>query len=359
MSLRPTVIVVVPVYNGARHIAECIKSILAQSRSDWQALIVNNCSTDDTAARAREAAEGDPRIAVVDCDAHLPQAGNYNRAIALARGQAEFVKFIEADNWLYPTCLDAMIAVARQSPGIGLVGAGYMHGEQPVGLHVCPRQSVYDGRHAGRVHWAGHYILSSPGTLMYRASVFDDPDLRFAAGHTAMDIDLHLRIAARWDVGYVHELLTYNRDEPGVTAAFGNLMPGILGDVVCSRTYAHLFFEGRELNAHRANVEGQYCGILARALLTLRLGPSVLFKHHVALSRVSSGLDIKRLAGAVAAEIGKALLSPPKTVVTIRRRLTGEKVRTSQGPALADAIGRTQPDDGSNTEADNARGTRT
>ena len=53
MHVEPLVSVATPVYNGERHLAECIESVLAQTYQNWEYIIVNNCSTD----RTREIAE--------------------------------------------------------------------------------------------------------------------------------------------------------------------------------------------------------------------------------------------------------------------------------------------------------------
>ena len=60
----PFVTILTPVYNGEKYLAECIKSVLAQTYQNWEYIIVNNCSTDRSLEIAEHYAQKDPRIKV-------------------------------------------------------------------------------------------------------------------------------------------------------------------------------------------------------------------------------------------------------------------------------------------------------
>ncbi len=62
LASQPLVSIVVPVYNEAEFLAECMDSIIAQTYQNWECTIVNNCSTDDSAEIARQYAAADRRI---------------------------------------------------------------------------------------------------------------------------------------------------------------------------------------------------------------------------------------------------------------------------------------------------------
>src|SRR5438445_8622580 len=83
----PLVSVVTPVYNGEDYLRDCIESVLAQTYTDWDYTIVNNCSTDRTLDIAREYADRDPRIRIHSNETFVRQIKNYNIAFRQIRSE--------------------------------------------------------------------------------------------------------------------------------------------------------------------------------------------------------------------------------------------------------------------------------
>ena len=82
LAIRPLVSVVTPFYNTARHLAQCIESVLTQSYAEFEYILMDNCSTDGSAEIAESYARRDPRMRVIRCSEFVPQLKNYNRALA-------------------------------------------------------------------------------------------------------------------------------------------------------------------------------------------------------------------------------------------------------------------------------------
>jgi glycosyltransferase involved in cell wall biosynthesis len=112
-SVAPTVSVCVPVYNGGAFIAETLRSILAQTYTEFELLVTDNRSTDGTVEIVRSFT--DPRIRLVINDTNLGAVGNFNHALAQARGGR--VKIVCADDVLAPTCLAEQMAALDAAPG--------------------------------------------------------------------------------------------------------------------------------------------------------------------------------------------------------------------------------------------------
>lgn len=107
---RAKISVCVPTYNGAAYLRQCLDSIRAQSFGDFEVVIVDDCSSDDTLAIAREYVASDARFRVERNPANLGLVGNWNRCIDIARG--EWIKFVFQDDFIDPRCLELLVAQA-------------------------------------------------------------------------------------------------------------------------------------------------------------------------------------------------------------------------------------------------------
>jgi hypothetical protein len=112
--VTPRVSTIIPVFNDARTLPAALDSVAAQhlgppAADAWEAIIIDDGSSDDSPAIARAIAARDPRFRVVTQPNAGPAAAR-NRGLALARG--EFVHFLDADDWLLPGGLGALLAAA-------------------------------------------------------------------------------------------------------------------------------------------------------------------------------------------------------------------------------------------------------
>jgi glycosyltransferase involved in cell wall biosynthesis len=114
MSHRPCVSVGMAVYNAERHLEETLRSILAQTFSDFEIILADNASTDRTGEIALTYAAQDARVRYVRNPHNLGIAHNYNRTIALARG--EYFKLADYDDLLAPQFLARCVAVLDADP---------------------------------------------------------------------------------------------------------------------------------------------------------------------------------------------------------------------------------------------------
>jgi hypothetical protein len=104
MTSAPTVSVCVPVYNNASTLSRCLDSVLAQEGVDFEVLVVDDDSSDDSAAIATAALK--PVHRLVRNSPRLGLAGNHNRCLDLARGK--YIQFVHADDWLLPGALQTL-----------------------------------------------------------------------------------------------------------------------------------------------------------------------------------------------------------------------------------------------------------
>lgn len=115
----PRITVLMPARNAAAHIDEAARSILAQTFGDFELLVVDDASTDDTVARLE--ALGDPRIRIVRAPARLKLAGALNFGIREARGA--WIARMDADDVSLPRRLETQAAFLQRHPDIAIVGS--------------------------------------------------------------------------------------------------------------------------------------------------------------------------------------------------------------------------------------------
>lgn len=98
-TMRPLVSVITPAYNAERYIGDAIRSVLAQTYTDWEMIIVDDGSTDRTCAIIESYAARDPRISLVRLKENSGPA--VARNAAMARAQGRYLAFLDADDeWL-------------------------------------------------------------------------------------------------------------------------------------------------------------------------------------------------------------------------------------------------------------------
>lgn len=114
----PRVSIGLPVYNGEEYIREALRSILDQTFTDFELIICDNASTDETESICRAFSERDSRIRYYENDSNLGAAKNYNRTLKLAQG--EYFRWACHDDKLAPRCLEACVDVLDERPEVAL-----------------------------------------------------------------------------------------------------------------------------------------------------------------------------------------------------------------------------------------------
>lgn len=98
--------IVLPVYNGAKYLRDSIDSVLAQTYTNWELLIVDDCSTDETPAIAQGYAQRDSRIRYYRNEQNLRLPRNLNKGFSLTRG--DYLTWTSDDNRYRPEALEKM-----------------------------------------------------------------------------------------------------------------------------------------------------------------------------------------------------------------------------------------------------------
>ncbi|MEH6456389.1 MAG: glycosyltransferase family 2 protein [Cocleimonas sp.] len=94
--MNKLVSVIMPSYNSKRYIQDAIESVMSQSYGNWEMIIVDDCSTDDSVEFIRRLIDGEGRITLITLDINTGAALARNKAIELAKGQ--YVAFLDSDD---------------------------------------------------------------------------------------------------------------------------------------------------------------------------------------------------------------------------------------------------------------------
>ncbi len=164
--MTPVISLLMPAYDRQDYIAPSIESVLAQTYGDWELIIVDDCSHDDTVQVAKSYEARDSRIRVVACDANLGQFANRNRALKYARGP--LVKFHDSDDILYPHCLATMASILESEPAADFaLTSGWNWPGGPCPMLLTPRL-LYQREFLG-----SGIFFAGPSCGLFRRHVFD------------------------------------------------------------------------------------------------------------------------------------------------------------------------------------------
>jgi glycosyltransferase involved in cell wall biosynthesis len=196
---QPSVSVCIPVYNGARFLPETIRSVLSQTRRDFELVVLDNNSADGSGLLAR--AFDDPRVRVEHNPTTLPLPANWNRAVELSR--APLVKLLCADDLLHPRCLELQVPPMLADSGLALT-AGRRNMIDEYGRVLAPRRGLAGliGARSGpevgrRVVRNGANPIGEPGGALFRREHFLAVGGFRAERDLIMDLDLWMRLLGR------------------------------------------------------------------------------------------------------------------------------------------------------------------
>ena len=158
--VRPLLTIALPVYNGAATLDLAIRSILQQSFPNWEMIILDDASTDDSRAVMRSFQ--DPRIRLVEGDKNIGLSARLNMAVDMAEGS--YFARMDQDDISFPDRLEKQLDYLQQHPGIDLLatstipfrGDGEALGRLPVASEheqICARP--WNGFHLPHPTWMG------------------------------------------------------------------------------------------------------------------------------------------------------------------------------------------------------------
>lgn len=302
----PVVSVVIPAYNGASLIGETLASLGEQTLTAWEALVVDDCSSDGTRELVRN--WPDPRVRLIENAVNGGPVKTRNRGFAEARGR--YLAGLDQDDLCRPERLARQVAFLEARPDIVLAGT---QTEQLVGQRVLPMDYAPHTTPdlVAWLSWIENPLAWS--TVMVRADAarrldpFTRPEILYAE-----DFDLYHRIVAFGRIARLDEpLLIYRQHEGGASKRFTTMMRASATRVL-AEAHAPLF--------------GDDAGEVARLLV----------QHNMGGVPIPDGATLRRLGQAIAQLQGAFVerFAPDAQSLTLIRWETARRWRQLARAAL-------------------------
>ena len=324
ISIQPLVSVITPVYNAEKYLTECIESVLAQTYNNWEYIIVNNCSTDGSPGIIRGYVDKHKRILLHNNMEFVSAIENHHIAYRQISSESKYCKVVHADDWLFPECLEKMVALGENYPAVGIVGSYRLDGAWvtldglPYPSHVTPGREVCRSSLLG-----GPYVFGSPTSLLIRSDIvrkrdpfYDEPNFSLQA-----DIAACYDILMNSDFGYVHQVLTYTRRHEGtqttVTQAINSYNWVRL---MLLRKYGSSYLKQEEYDRLFKNGINDYYRFLAKSIFQ-KGGKEFRQYHEDKLRKLGCPISKAKLSRAVLFQIIDILLDQKRLAAAIVNRI--------------------------------------
>jgi glycosyltransferase involved in cell wall biosynthesis len=332
---NPLVSIVTPVYNNEEYLEECVESVLGQTYTSWDYTIIDNCSSDRTSEIARRYAARHSRIRVHRNPRVLPVMANHNVALRQISSASKYCKVVFGDDWIFPECLERMVAVAEEYPSVGIVGAFVLEGAAVTCTGLpCPGSRV-PGREVCRAHLIDDvFLFGSANSVLYRADLVRSHDPFYDEANHHSDMEICFELLKGCDFGFVHQVLTFTRVRPeSLNARSLSLQSHYAGMLRSFLKHGHDYLDPEEFQARYDRYLSDYYGVLGKSVL---MGRDRKFwdYHRMQLDDIGLGFSRTRLVRAALAQACAAALNPRDAIAKIlkraRRRVVGAQRPTDR-----------------------------
>ena len=228
-TCRGLVSVVVPCYNQANFLPEAIESVLAQTYGRVEVVVVNDGSTDDTAAVAS-------RYERVRCISQLNGGQGAARNEGLKRATGEYVLFLDSDDRLLPDALEIGMQCLASRPGCVFAAGRCVYIGPAGGRRHTTYRPVIDRNHYLNLLITNH--IWTPGTVLFRTAVVRRLGGFKTTVSGAEDYDLYLRIARNHRIWCHENVVTeYRQHDTNFSRRPGSMLRSTLDVIDAQRGY--------------------------------------------------------------------------------------------------------------------------
>ena len=210
-NMQPKVSVLLPAYHGAAFLDETIQSVLSQTFKDFELIIIDDHSTDNTDEVVKKYLD-DSRIVYHKNPQNIGLTGNWNKCLEMARG--EYIKFICSDDKFHPQILEKFVPVLDQHPEVSLVGCFKEEFGGKSYLYNIPFHYKQPGKKVILETIKNYNYLGEPTCVMFRKEAIKIVG-EFKDYKWITDWEMWVRLLTIGDCFIVPERLCFTRNHPG------------------------------------------------------------------------------------------------------------------------------------------------
>lgn len=211
----PKVSVVVAIYNVEKYVSKCIESILKQTFTDFELLLVNDGSKDSSLSILKEYASKDNRIQIIDKEnGGLSDARN----VGMQKAQGKYIYFVDGDDFIEDTLLEKCVKKLEETDSDMVMFDIYQYyletGKKEVIRNPFDESKIYSIEDTPTLITK---IKNCAWNKMYKLSLFKDNDIEYPWGYYYEDLGTTYRLLARCKkIAFISEpLYDYLQDRPG------------------------------------------------------------------------------------------------------------------------------------------------
>jgi glycosyltransferase involved in cell wall biosynthesis len=202
--MRPIVSVLITTYNREEYIVEAIESVLASTIKDFELIILDDCSKDNTVEIAKKYEKLDSRVKVYINEKNLGDYPNRNKAASYAKGK--YIKYVDADDYIYPNGLEIIVNQMELNPNasVGIFSLP-QNSHKPFPILLNPKEAYeYNFFGPGLFHKA-------PLSAIFRKDSFDEIG-GFKPGRMTSDFEMWHRMAQKFNFLLIQDHIVWYRE---------------------------------------------------------------------------------------------------------------------------------------------------
>jgi glycosyltransferase involved in cell wall biosynthesis len=207
--------IILPVYNGTRYLEECVKSVLDQSFANFEFLIIDDCSTDNSYSFLQSL--NDKRITLFKNEQN--KGLFYNLNFLIKKSNSSLIKLWSQDDVMYPNCIEEIVAFHRQYPEVGFsyTGKNYIDAEGKKLLinKIDHTPAIISTRLHARIAFITGSIAGNISNVTITKKALDKVGLFNEQMKISGDFDMWVRIAKDHPVGFIKMPLIQLRNHKG------------------------------------------------------------------------------------------------------------------------------------------------